>query len=42
MSDQMFAYLNTAIDFIQNIFIRHQFHGNTKLSENIIQDFPPN
>jgi hypothetical protein len=40
---QMLAYLNYAIGFIQALlYWPYQFHGDTALNENNIQDPPPN
>jgi len=42
MSDK-FAYPDSALRFIHTRFYKpYQFHGDTILSENIIQDLPPN
>jgi len=39
----MLAYPDSAIGFIQTHFYSlYQFHGDTKLNENITQDLPPN
>jgi hypothetical protein len=38
----MLAYLVSAIGFIQTrLYWPYQFHGNTNLHKNIIQDSPP-
>jgi hypothetical protein len=39
----MFTYPDTAIGFIKTYFYyqSYHFHGDTKFSENIIQDLPP-
>jgi len=38
----MLAYPASALGFIQTHFSQsYQFHGETKLNENIIQDPPP-
>jgi len=40
---QMLANPNSAIRFSKTHFYSdYQFHGDTKLNENIIQDLPPN
>jgi hypothetical protein len=40
---QMFVYPDSATGFMQTHFYQpYQFHGDTKLNENIIQDLPPN
>jgi len=43
MSRRLLAYVDSAVGFIQTHPYQHyQFHGDTKLIENIIQDLPPN